>query len=293
MTAPGPRGPEALGLLLMLGAVFAFSCMDAVAKGLSQRYDPMQVVWARYLGQTVWAFALLAPRLPALLPTPRPGLHLMRSALLFGATACFFAAISRMQLAEATAVFEVAPLMITALAFFILREKVGPRRWTGVAIGFVGALIIIRPGTEVFAPAALLPMAAALFFAGYSIATRWMSGAESPWTAFLYTALFGSAAASAIVPFVWTTPGWEDAAIMSVFGIIGGAGHLLLIHALRRAPASAIAPLSYCGLVFNAGWGLIFYDETPDRWTVAGALVIVGAGLYVWWRERRREAAPV
>ncbi len=285
-------GPEALGILLMVAAIFSFSCMDAVAKGLTQRNDPVQVVWARYLSQTFWAFLLLSPRLPELLPTPHPGLHVIRSVLTFGATVCFFFAMSQMQLAEATAIFEVSPLITTALAFFILREPVGRRRWTGVGIGFIGALIIIRPGSEVFQIAALLPLAAAFCFASFSIATRWLSGAESPWTAFLYSALFGAVASSAIVPFFWETPSWEDAAIMSVFGVIGGCGHLLLIHALRHASASAVAPFSYCGLVFSSIWGLVFFGERPDRWTVTGALVIVGAGLYVWWRERRRAARP-
>ncbi|SES67652.1 DMT family transporter [Oceanicella actignis] len=292
MTHPRPAmRPEALGMLLMVAAVFAFSCMDAVAKGLAQRYDPLQVVWARYASQTVWAFVLLAPRLPQLLPTRRPMLHALRSVLLFGATACFFAAFAHMQLAEATAIFEIAPLLITALAFFILREHVGPRRWAGVAAGFCGALIIIRPGLEVFSPAALLPMAAALCFAGYSIATRWLSDDESPWTAFLYTGLFGALVSSLAMPFAWTTPSLADALVMSAFGLLGGAGHLAIIHALRRAEASVIAPLSYCGLVFNTLWGFAFYAEIPDLWTVVGALVIVGAGLYVWWRERRRAGA--
>jgi drug/metabolite transporter (DMT)-like permease len=188
------------------------------------------------------------------------------------------------------AVFEIAPLWITVLAFFVLKERVGPRRWTGVAIGFVGAMIIIRPGGEVFQPAAFLPMIGAACFAGYAIATRFLGEDEGPWTPFLYTALFGAVAASLVVPFFWTTPDLADGVVMTTFGIIGGAGHLCMILALRHAAASTVAPFHYVGLVYATFWGFVLFDEVPDRWTMLGAAVIVAAGLYVWWRERvRRE----
>lgn len=293
MTAPSAPGADARalelrGILLYVGALVFFTTMDVIAKWLVERHDPVMVVWARYASQAFWAFLLLAPRLGTIARTSRPGLHAIRALLPFGATMCFFTALQTMQVAEAVAIFEVAPLFITILAFFLLKEKVGPRRWTGVAIGFVGAMIIIRPGTDVFTPAMVLPLAAAFFYASYAIATRWLGDEESPWTPFFYTALGGAVCSSLVVPFYWSTPSWQDGLVMAGFGVIGGAGQMLMILALRSASASTVAPISYLGLVFSAIWGLIVFGDFPDGWTVAGAAVVVGAGLYVWWRERVR-----
>ncbi|MGM0585492.1 MAG: DMT family transporter [Pseudomonadota bacterium] len=282
---------ELRGIGLFLLAIFLFSIMDSFAKHLVARHDPVQVVWARYVSQTFWAFLMVSPWLPGLLRTAHPRMQLIRSALLFGATFCFFSSLEFMGLAETVAVFEMGPLWITALAFFVLKEPVGPRRWTGVAIGFVGAMIIIRPGGEVFTLASFLPMAGALCFAGYAIATRTLGDDEGPWTAFLYTALFGALAASLAVPFFWTTPSLSDGVIMSTFGIIGGAGHLSMIMALRHAAASVVAPFQYAGLIYATFWGFVIFGEVPDGWTMVGAAVIVAAGLYVWWRERVRQGA--
>ncbi|MGB0499268.1 MAG: DMT family transporter, partial [Rubricella sp.] len=138
------------GILLMLGAILFFTWMDAIANRLTQTLDPLQVVWARYLGQVVATFIVLAPRLGAVFPTRRWRVQILRSVLLFGATFSFYTALSGLEIAEATAIFEVAPLMLTGLAVILLGEKVGLRRWLGVGAGLVGALIIIRPGTDVF-----------------------------------------------------------------------------------------------------------------------------------------------
>jgi drug/metabolite transporter (DMT)-like permease len=281
---------EAQGVVLMLCAIFMFSLMDLTAKGLVEREPPMMVVWARYASQTFWAFLFFSPRLRVLMRTRRIGLHMLRGSFMFGATFCFFVSLRHMQLAEALAVFEIAPLVITALAFLVLREPVGPRRIAGVCMGFVGALIIIRPGTDVFSPISLLPMGAAVCYAAYSIATRFMSDEEHPLTSFLYASAFGTVIATAMVPFIWQTPSMGDAAIMATFGVIGGFGQYFMILALSTASASVLAPIGYVGLPLGAMWGLLIFAETPDRWTVAGALVIVGSGLYVWWRERRRAA---
>jgi drug/metabolite transporter (DMT)-like permease len=283
-------GAESKGIVLTVVAVLLFSIMDALAKGLIERHDPVQVVWARYASQTLWAMLILSPRLVPIMRTDRLGLQVLRSALLFGATLFFFASLGQLQLAEATAIFEVAPLVITILSVLILKEIVGPRRWFGVLAGLFGALVIIRPGTDIFAPAALLPLAAATCFAGYSIATRFLGSDESPFTSLIYTTLLGTIVASIAVPFVWTTPDVRDAAVMATFGAIGMVGQFLLILALRHAPASLIAPFAYCSLAYNTLWGFLFFGEIPDRWTVLGGCIIVGAGLYVWHREMRLRA---
>ncbi len=289
--APALARPEMRGIALYLVAVFCFAMMDMVAKLLLERHDPIMVVWARYASQGFWAVLILSPQLLSVARTTQPGLQILRSILPFGATVFFFSSLQVMQLAEAVAIFEIAPLLITALAFLFLGEKIGPRRWAGVALGFLGALIIIRPGTEVFSLASLMPMAAALCFAGYAVATRLLNAGESPWTSFLWTAVIGAGLATLLLPFGWSTPSWKDALVMSVFGILGGVGQLLMIMALRHAPASVVAPFNYTGLVYSAFWGFVVFSELPDGWTWAGAAVIVSSGLYVWWRERVRASA--
>jgi drug/metabolite transporter (DMT)-like permease len=295
MTALGARAgalsAEAKGALLYLLAVFFLASMDAMSKELTTRYDTFQVIWARYLGQTVLVFLLAAPRLRTVLRTRFPKLQAARSALMFGATICGFSAFAVMPLADATAIFETAPLIVTALAALILREQVGPRRWTAVVVGFVGALVIVRPGASAFAPEALLPLGAASCYAGYAIATRYVGQDESPWTAFIYSALFGSIVASLFVPLVWTTPSAQDAGVMALLGLLGAAGHFCVILAFRATAASVLAPLSYFGLLFATVYGFAWFGDLPDLWTVSGALIIVGSGLYVWRRERVREGA--
>ena len=273
------------GIMLFALAILFFATMDVVAKWLMDRYDPLMVVWARYNSQLLWTLVIFLPRLRSLLRTEHLWLQLLRSAFLFGATICFFLSLSYLQLAEAVAIFEVAPLLITALSVLVLKEMVGPRRWLGVIVGLCGALIIIRPGTEVFQAAALLPIAAASCFASYAISTRFLGQDEAPATSFLYTTIIGAVAAWALLPFVWSPPQMGDVPVLATFGMIGGIGHFLLILAFTSTQASILAPLSYLGLAYSAIFGLIFFGEMPDIWTWVGAGVIVGAGVYVWYRE--------
>ncbi|NQW14182.1 MAG: DMT family transporter [Rhodobacter sp.] len=271
----------------MLLTVFLFTVMDAIAKGLAARYDTFQVVWARYTSQTLVAVIILLPRLKSVAKTRYLGLQLIRSAFLFCATISFFFGIVWVGLAQSSAIMSVNPMLISIGAFLILGEQFGIRRAIGVGLGLLGALIIIRPGAEVFSPLALLPLVAAVCYAGYSLSTRFLGREESVWTSFLYTAAFGTVVATLIVPWFWTTPTLMDAGVMILLGVIGGAGQLCLIKALSVAEAGAIAPFAYIGPVLAATWGMLFFDETPDLWTWVGVVVIIGAGIYVWQREYR------
>ncbi len=284
--------PETRGAAGMCLAMLVFICMDAMAKHLAQTLPPLQVVWARYTGQTLLILAIFLPSLPRLFRTSNIRVQLARSALLFAATSLFFTGLSVLPLAEATALMEIGPLLITALAALVLKEKVGPRRWAGVALGLIGALIIIRPGLGVFQPAALLVVGAAVCLAGFQVATRMMSGADGIWTTMLYTTLLGSVAASLAMPFLWVAPPAELLPHMAMIGGIGFAGHLCLVWALGQAPASVLAPFNYSQLIWSVLIGWIVFAELPDAATALGAAVIVGAGLYVWHRERVRRVPP-
>jgi drug/metabolite transporter (DMT)-like permease len=282
--------PTAQGILTMLCAIFLFSTMDAQAKALSQRYDVFQVLWARYAGMMAVVLLVLAPRVVPLLRTKHLGLQMVRSGFLFAATLCFFTALGTMPIGAATAVMNVHPVLLTLGAAFFLREPLGPRRIFGIAAALTGALIVIRPGGEVFSVSALLPLGAGVCYASYALTTRFLGRDEPILTSFLYTAVVGTVVASLIVPWVWVTPGPGDAALFLALGAIGAAGQFLLIRALTLAEAGAVAPFGYAGVLFATLNGYLFFGEMPDRFTVLGALVIVGAGLYVWHRETRTRA---
>lgn len=285
--------PTAQGILMMLAAIFLFSTMDAQAKALSLRYDVLQVLWARYAGMMAVVLVVLAPRLGPLFRTRHLGLQLLRSGFLFAATLCFFNALSLMPIAAATAVMNIHPVLLTLGGAFVLREALGPRRIFGIAAALSGALIVIRPGSDVFTLAAILPLAAGICYASYALTTRFLGRDEPVLTSFLYTALIGTVVASLIVPAVWTTPGPRDAALFLALGATGAAGQFLLIRSLTVAEAGAVAPFGYAGVLFATLNGYLFFGEVPDEWTALGALVIVGAGLYVWHRETRVRAATV
>ncbi len=284
--------PNAQGILYMVAAMFMFSSMDMLAKILSERYEVLQVVWARYAGQMAVVLIVLAPRLQALIQTKHLGLQLLRSALLFSATFCFFTSLSYMNIASATAVMNVHPMLLTLGAALILKESLGPRRIFGIIAALIGALIIIRPGADVFTLASLLPLAAGFFYASYALATRFLGRDEDILTSFIYTALIGTIVASSLVPTVWTLPDMGDTGLFLLLGAIAALGQLALIKSLTVAEAGAVAPFGYCGVVFATFYGVIAFGELPDAYGLLGALVIIGAGLYVWHRETQAKAAP-
>jgi drug/metabolite transporter (DMT)-like permease len=276
------------GITCMVLVTLCFASMDATAKELTRTYDPFFVVWARYTVHAVGAVLILAPFLGRLLKTEQLKLQILRSGLLFTATIFFFSGFAVMPLADVIAVAQIAPLIITALAALVLGEKVGPYRWAGVIAGFLGALVIVRPGGEGLGWAALLPIAGSFAFAAYSIATRFLGGRDSPWTTFLYTATVGALVASLAVPFVWQTPRLEDLPLFLLLGAFGAAGQAMVVAAFQYASASLLAPFLYLNLIWAACFGLFLFGEVPDVWTVAGAGIIVAAGLFVRYREQVR-----
>lgn len=272
-------------ILWMLGAVFCFSALDANAKLLSQSVGPVPTVWARYAGQTLVVFLLVLPRLRRVLRSNYPRLQLARSVFLMCATTSFFIGISNMNLTAATAIIDINPLFITIGAALFLGEKFGRRRAAAIVVAALGALLVIRPGAAVFSPYSLFPLAAALFYSAYALTTRFVGRGEDVWTSLFYTALFGAVVLSAVVPFYWQPIGLREAALMGIVTVFGTASQLCVIRALMAGEASMLAPFGYIGLVFATLWSAALFGEFPDNWTIAGALVIAGAGIYVWHRE--------
>jgi drug/metabolite transporter (DMT)-like permease len=275
------------GILLMVLSIFVLSLMDVCAKWLSAELPVTQISWARYFGHLAIMTVLLWPRRgAALLRTGRPKLQIFRSLLLLACTLLFFTAIGYMPLADAVAVSFVSPLLVTALSVPLLSEKVGLRRWAAVAIGFAGAMVVIRPGLGVMHWAAGLVLVMALAFALYQITTRMLSETEDPTTTLFYSALVGTVVLTAVVPFQWHAPGsalsW---ALMGTLGVLGGVGHFMLIKAHNLAPVAVLAPLMYLALPWNTLFGLVFFGDFPDFWTLAGAGILIATGIYILYRE--------
>ncbi len=285
---PGVQEAPGRGILWMLLTGICFVAMDSLAKHLTQSYPIAQVVWARYAFHFQLLALVLGPRLRRTMHTRRLGLQCLRSLLLLGATSLFFAALSFIPLADATAIMFVAPIVVTALAMPLLGERVGPHRWASVVVGFLGALVIIRPGTEAMDPAALLALCAASCYALYQIATRRLSATEVPLTTLAYTALIGVLATSALMPFLWLPPAPMHWFAMIGLGLLGGIGHFALIKAFQFAPAATVTPFGYSNLIWAVLFGYLIFGDLPDGWTVSGALVIAGSGLYIAHRERMR-----
>lgn len=276
------------GIAWMLLTMLLFVSMDALVKHLVQTYPIPQVAWARFFFHAILLAAVLGRRLPVTFATRRRGLQLLRSGLLLVTTLQFFGGLYFLPLADMTAIMQTAPLIVTALSLPLLGEHVGIRRWAGVAAGFTGAVIIIRPGTEAMQLAALFPLGAATTFALYQITTRTLSRTDATLNTLLYTPLLGTAAMSAIAPFVWVTPDAQGWALMALIGVFGGLGHFTMIRAFTWAPAASVSPFGYSALIWATLFGLILFGDFPDGWTIAGASVIVVSGLYILHREHHR-----
>jgi len=285
--SPADTRPLA-GILLMLAAMSLVPLMDGVAKFLSGHYPVLQVVWARY----AFHFLLLLPLVlwrhgPVGLHSRRPGLQLLRGLCLLGSTVLFFAAISRMPIADALSLVFVAPLVVTAASPWVLGETVGVRRWSAVIVGFMGALIIIRPGFASVETGTLLALGAGLVYACYVLVTRRLSGSDAPLTTLLYTGGVGALLTSLILPGVWTPPTLTHLGLMAAMGALAISGHFLIIRALDQAPASLLSPYSYSEIVMATVVGYVVFGDFPDAWTWAGIAVVVGSGVYIAVRERQ------
>ena len=284
-----PPAPAALrGILLMVAAVGFFVTMDTIAKYLSRWYPVPLIVWARYVSNLALLLAFLAARGELrLLRSARPGLQFARGLLLALATLLFFTSLSVLPLADANAIGFVMPLFVAALAVPMLGERLEPARLLAILAGLVGALIIVRPGSDLFTPYALLPLGMAVCNALYQILTRKVAGLEPPLTSLVWGAIVGAVLLSAAAPFVWVTPqAASHGALIVVIGVLASVGHFLLIKAYDHASATLLAPFTYTALVWAVVLGWLVFGDFPDGWSLVGMSVIVLSGLVLANRQR-------
>lgn len=270
------------GIALLIVAVFFFVLLDSTSKHLSDRWPVSLLVWIRYAVHLLLMSALLAPRLGRrLVSTRHPWLQIVRAGCLLTTSWFIVAALQRMPLAETTAIVFLAPLMVTVLARLLLRESVSPLRWLAVGVGFLGVLMVARPGDSMDHRGVWLALCAACAFAGYQILTRQLSPTERPLTLLFYTALVGTVLMSFALPWIWHGPRPDPIALslMIGMGVFGGIGHFLLIQAFRCTPASTLSPVLYIQLAWATVLGWMFFGQLPDAIGMLGITVIGAAGI--------------
>lgn len=292
---PSGGGSTLVGIGLMSLAVMSFAVTDATAKWLGAYTSVFIIVWARYVIHFLLSLVVFNPwTVPGLLRTRRPGLQILRSALLFATTGLNFLALQFLQLDQTVSIMFSAPFFVALFAGPLLGEWIGARKWAAIIVGFAGILLVAQPGTGIH-PAALLSLAAAVTYALYAITTRMLVPYDPTTTTLFYSALVGSIVASLPLPFVWVTPTEPMVyAAMLALGAVAGGGHFLLILAHARAPAATLAPFIYVQILAMVALGWFLFGQMPSLWTVAGAAIVVGSGIFLLLHERRalRGALP-
>jgi drug/metabolite transporter (DMT)-like permease len=270
------------GIAFALLAMICFASMDAASKHLTASYSIVQIVWVRYLFFAAHSLAMASREgIAATLHTPCRGLQLARSLVLIAEVASFVLAFSYLPLGYVHSVAAVTPLLALAMAAMFLKEPVGARRWAAVGLGFLGVLLIVRPREGIVGGwAALIPLLAALLWALYQIMVRAVSRTDSTNTTFLYTGLTGAFAMTLIAPFQWLAPDTQGWLLLTLVGLLGSFAHLCLIKALHAAPASVLQPFNYTLVVWASFMGFLVFGDVPDAWTMLGAAIVIGGGLY-------------
>ncbi len=259
--------------------------MDGMAKYLSSELPVVQIIWARYFFMVIFTlpFYLVFFQKKFLIPKNIP-IQILRSVFLFISTICFFYAISIISLTEALALAFIYPMISTLLSSIILKEKVGHKRWIAVFFGFVGALIIIRPGFEIIRFASLAGVGTGVFYAFYVISTKKLSN-DTPFLTLTFSGLVGAIIISIFVPVAWISPSYHQWIIMISMAIVGTLGHFFLILSLKFADASKLAPLGYFEIVTNIIISYYFFNDFPDLWVWIGLVIIIASGIYISVRE--------
>ena len=281
---------RAIPLFLLAG--LCLSSLDATAKYLVRDHALFLVVWARYAGQMVVVTPFAWQRTGTeFWRTRRPWMQLLRSAFLLIATFCFFGGLRYLLLAEASAIMFLTPVLVVLLSGPLLGERPNRARWISVITGFIGIVILVRPGSAIFHPAALLVLVAAFCNALFYVTTRKLVD-ENAYTTLFYSALVGTVGLSLVLP--WeigdTTAGLREAMQFLLLGVLAGLGHWLVIGAYRLAPASLLTPLAYLQIIWATSYGYVLFGQLPDRWSALGMAIVVASGLWLALQERRSSA---
>jgi len=284
------RSNQTNGILLMVATTFIFAVQDGFSRHLAAQYPVIMVVMLRY-----WFFAAFVMAITARSPggiraaarSKVPLLQIFRGALLVLEICVAIWSFVLLGLVEAHAIFACYPLIIAALSGPVLGEAVGWKRWAAIGVGFIGILVILRPGFTVFSPEAVVPLVAAAMFALYGLLTRYVGRIDRAATSFFWTGMAGAVVITVIGIWSWEPMASEDWGLMGVLCITGALGHWMLIKVYDLAEASAVQPFAYFQLVFASTIGVMFFSETLSPLTVLGATIVVGAGLFTFWREGR------
>ena len=260
--------------------------MDGFAKYLSSDLPVLQITWARYFFTVAFTLPIMFFFFRKnLVWTDKPKLQLIRGLILLTANVCFFYSISIISLAKALTLAFIAPLIVTAFSPIFLGEKVGFRRWSAVIIGFIGSMVVIRPGFVEINLASLAALGTGVMYGFYLIITRKLSSSDNPLLTLLLTGVVGAIIISFVMPFVWIKPTLNQWSMMAAIGIFACVGHLFIILSLKYADASKLAPFSYFEIVTNIIIGYYFFSDFPDKWTFLGLFVIILSGIYISRRE--------
>jgi drug/metabolite transporter (DMT)-like permease len=278
-----------LGILFICLAGLLFPVMSGFAKILGAEYSSLQVSWARAFGHILFMLAAFLPRYgPGMLRTRRPGLQLARSATLFTSNLCFFYAVTFIPLAQAASISLTAPLIVAILAWPMLGERTTPGRVAALVVGFLGVLIVIRPGMAVFHWASVFVLASATSYGIYQILTRRIAGTDPPETSAIYSSAVGAFGMLLVIPFIWKTPATLfDLALFCGTGVLGALGHYCVARAMTYAPANIVSPFQYFQLLGSVAVGWLFFADLPDAATWLGAGIIIAAGLHIGWSQAR------
>lgn len=279
------------GIGWMLLTSFCFVSVDTVGKYLLESYPLTQVVWCRFLFHFLLTLVIAALWFRDTIKTNRPWTQLGRSALLAILTILYYFGLARTDLATAMTIIFMSPIFVTILSIPLLGEPAGARRIIGVLVGFLGALVVVRPGIVPVSIGMLCLLGAAVINALFQIVTRHLRHDDKPMTTSLYTALAGAIGFTAVGPLEWQAPDARGWALLVVFGFIGGVAQLCLIKSFHVAPAAVVAPFSYTSIVWATLFGILIFGDFPNLWTIIGALLIIGSGLYIFYGERSEPVA--
>lgn len=275
---------------LMVVGVLSMSVMDVMAKTVGTHVPVGQIVWLRFVTQAVLIGVFLLNTKQKPFESRHLKLHALRGLATTLSSFLFFLGVIHLPLADATALIQLGPVAVTVGAVLFLGEKIGRRRLAGILVAFLGAIFIIRPDTSIMSSASLYPIFGTLGFAFYALVTRFVR-VDGPWVSLFLQGFFGAIFSSLFVPFVWKPIPVAQLPALSILVLAGIIGHLFMIKAFSSAPASIIAPFGYAGLLFATLFGVIIFKEVPDLMTMFGAMTIVSAGLYVWYRDKITQAA--